>query len=92
MTRRRPAYRLTSALVGAIVAAMGVVTMALLSGRVLDTELVAIVALAAAGGWLVISALLPGARSRAGGRSTQDWEDGHPIATPSPSGDDAGDK
>jgi hypothetical protein len=66
MIRRRPAHRLTSALIGAIIAALGVLTMALLSGRDLDTELIAIVALAAIGGWLLITALLAGRRPRAG--------------------------
>jgi hypothetical protein len=66
MIRRRPAHRLTSALIGAIIAALGVLTMALLSGRDLDTELIAIVALAAVGGWLLITALLAGRRPRSG--------------------------
>jgi hypothetical protein len=66
MTRRRPAHRLTSALIGAIVAAVGVLTMALLSGRQLDTELIAIIALAAIGGWLLITAMLSGRRPRSG--------------------------
>ena len=66
MTRRRPAHRLTSALIGATVAAVGVLTMALLSGRKLDTELIAIIALAAVGGWLLITALLSGRRPRSG--------------------------
>ncbi len=66
MNRRRPAHRLTSALIGAIITAMGVLTGALLSGRDLDTDLIAIVALASVGGWLLITALLSGTRPRSG--------------------------
>lgn len=66
MTRRRPAHRLTSAIIGAIITAVGVLTMALLSGRQLDTELIVIIALAAVGGWLLITALLSGRRPRSG--------------------------
>ena len=66
MNRRRPAHRLTSALIGAIITALGVLTGALLSGRDLDTELIAIVALAAAGVWLMITALLSARRPRSG--------------------------
>ncbi|NYI40696.1 hypothetical protein [Demequina lutea] len=72
MTRRRPAHRLTSALIGAIVAAVGVLTIALLSGRELDTELIAIIALAAVGGWLLITALISGRRPRSGEWAAQD--------------------
>ena len=72
MTRRRPAHRLTSALIGAVVAAVGVLTIALLSGRQLDTELIAIVTLAAVGGWLLITALLAGRRPRSGRWTGQD--------------------
>ena len=66
MTRRRPAHRLTSALIGAIVTAVGVLTIALLSGRKLDTELIAIIALASVGGWLLITALISSRRPRSG--------------------------
>jgi hypothetical protein len=66
MTRRRPAHRLTSALIGAIVTAVGVLTIALLSGRELDTELISIIALASVGGWLLITAMLSGRRPRSG--------------------------
>jgi len=72
MTRRRPAHRLTSALIGALIAALGVLTMALLSGRELDTELIAIVALAAVGGWLLITALLSSRKPRSGQWAGQD--------------------
>ena len=72
MTRRRPAHRLTSALIGAIVTAVGILTMALLSGRKLDTELIAIIALAAVGGWLLITAMLSGRRPRSGQWAAQD--------------------
>jgi len=75
MTRRRPAHRLTSALIGAIVTAVGVLTIALLSGRELDTELISIIALASVGGWLLITAMLSGRRPRSG-----QW-----AAEPSPS-------
>ena len=74
MTRRRPAHRLTSALIGAIIAAMGVLTGVLLSGRELDTELIAIVALASVGGWLLITALLSGRHPRSGA-----WADPAPL-------------
>lgn len=66
MNRRRPAHRLTSALIGAIITALGVLTAALLSGRDLDTDLIAIVTLASVGGWLLITALLSGRRPRSG--------------------------
>lgn len=66
MNRRRPAHRLTSALIGAIVTAMGALTAALLSGKDLDTELIAIVALASVGGWLLITALLSSRTPRSG--------------------------
>lgn len=64
MTRRRSASRLTSALIGAILTGMGVLTGALLSGRDLDTELIAIVALASIGLWLTITAILSARRPR----------------------------
>ncbi len=76
MTRRRPAHRLTSALIGAIVTAMGVLTGALLSGRELDTELIAIVTLASIGGWLLVTALLSSRRPRSGA-----WADLAPLYT-----------
>lgn len=66
MTRRRPAHRLTSALIGAIITALGVLTAALLSGRDLDTELIAIVTLASVGGWLLLTALLSARSPRSG--------------------------
>jgi len=66
MTRRRPAHRLTSALIGAIITALAALTAALLSGRDLDTELIAIVTLAAVGAWLLITALLSGRKPRSG--------------------------
>ena len=72
MTRRRPAHRLTSALIGAMIAALGVLTMALLSGRELDTELITIAALAAVGGWLLITALLSSRKPRSGQWSGQE--------------------
>ena len=55
-----------TATIGAIVAAMGVLTGALLSGRELDTELIAIVALASVGGWLLVTALLSSRRPTSG--------------------------
>lgn len=96
MIRRRPAHRLTSALIGAIVAAMGVLTGALLSGRELDTELIAIVALASVGGWLLVTALLSSRRPTSGTwaqpsptyapglptMSSAGGDDGGPSATP----------
>lgn len=75
MTRRRPAHRLTSALIGAVVTAVGVLTIALLSGRELDTELISIITLASVGGWLLITAMLSSRRPRKG-----QW-----AAEPSPS-------
>lgn len=74
MTRRRPAHRLTSALIGAIITAIGVLTGALLSGRELDTELIAIVALASVGGWLLVTALLSSRRPKSGA-----WADPAPL-------------
>ena len=74
MNRRRPAHRLTSALIGAIITSLGVLTGALLSGRDLDTELIAIVTLASVGGWLLITALLSSRSPR------QDrWRDPAPV-------------
>ena len=64
MTRRRPVHRLTSALIGAIVTASGALTIAMLSGYDLDTELIVIIALSAIGGWLLITALLAGRTPR----------------------------
>ena len=96
MTRRRPAYRLTSALIGAIIAALGLLTMALLSGRELDTELIAIVALAAVGTWLLITALLSGRKPRSGQWSGQWAGQAEPSIyagkTSAPTTDDASDE
>lgn len=62
MTRRRPVQRLTSMLVGAIVTALGAITIAVLSGRRIDVELVWIIGLAAVGGWLMLTAIMAGLR------------------------------
>jgi hypothetical protein len=70
MIRRRPAQRLTSVLVGAIVTALGAITIAVLSGNSIDVELVWIIGLAAVGGWLLLTALLAGRRGDEGTHMT----------------------
>ncbi|NTV39061.1 MAG: hypothetical protein HGA51_03760 [Demequinaceae bacterium] len=77
MTRRRPAHRLTSALIGAIITALGVLTAALLSGKDLDTELIAIVTLASVGGWLLITAVLSSRSPRSGAWAPEPWPSGY---------------
>lgn len=62
MIRLRPVQRLTSLLVGAIITALGAVTIAVLSGRSIDVELVWIIGLGAVGGWLLLTAILAGRR------------------------------
>ncbi|MCB2411482.1 hypothetical protein LGT39_01295 [Demequina sp. TTPB684] len=63
MIRRRPVQRLTSMLIGAIVAAFGGITIAVLSGEKIDVELVWIIGLGAVGGWLLLTAVMAGIRS-----------------------------
>ncbi|PKQ25624.1 MAG: hypothetical protein CVT64_09395 [Actinobacteria bacterium HGW-Actinobacteria-4] len=58
--RRRPADRVTGALWGALVAGVGSLMIATFSGYTIDLELAGIVALAALGGWLVMSAVMSG--------------------------------
>ncbi len=62
MIRRSPVQRLTSMLVGAIITALGAVTIAVLSGRLIDVELVWIIGLGAVGGWLLLTAIMAGMR------------------------------
>jgi len=62
MTRRRPVQRLTSLLIGAIITALGAITIAVLSGKSIDVELVWIIGLAAVGGWLLMTAIMAGMR------------------------------
>lgn len=62
MTRRRPVQRLTSILVGAIITALGAITIAVFSGKSIDVELVWIIGLAAVGGWLMLTAIMAGLR------------------------------
>lgn len=62
MIRRRPVQRLTSMLVGAVITALGAITIAVLSGESVDVELVWIIGLAAVGGWLLLTAVIAGAR------------------------------
>lgn len=62
MTRRRSVQRLTSAIIGAGVATLGGVAITSLSGRDVDLQLVLIVALAAAGVWLLLTAALASSR------------------------------
>ncbi len=62
MIRRRPVQRLTSLLIGAIVTALGAITIAALSGKIIDVELVWIIGLAAVGGWLLLTAIMAGMR------------------------------
>ena len=62
MIRRRPVQRLTSMLIGAIVTALGAITIAVLSGKSIDVELVWIIGLAAVGGWLLLTAIMAGVR------------------------------
>ncbi len=62
MIRRRPVQRLTSLLIGAIITALGAITIAVLSGKSIDVELVWIIGLAAVGGWLLLTAIMAGLR------------------------------
>lgn len=62
MIRRRPVQRLTSMLVGAIITTVGAITIAVLSGKNIDVELVWIIGLAAVGGWLLLTAIMAGLR------------------------------
>ena len=62
MIRLRPVRRLTSLLIGAIIAALGAITIAVLSGKSIDVELVGIIGLAAVGGWLLLTAIMAGMR------------------------------
>ncbi|WP_291378205.1 hypothetical protein [Demequina sp.] len=63
MMRRRPVQRLTSMIVGAIITAIGAVTIAVLSGKSIDVELVWIVGLGAVGAWLLLTAVMAGVRN-----------------------------
>ena len=58
--RLRASSRVTGALWGAIVTATGAITIAVFSGADIDLELLVIVALAAVGAWLLLSALATG--------------------------------
>lgn len=60
--RRGTAERITGAIWGVIVTAVGAFLIAALSGYEVDIELIAIVALAALGGWLLVSAIAAGTR------------------------------
>lgn len=62
MIRRRPVQRLTFMLIGAIITALGGITMAVLSGKKIDVELVWIVGLGTVGGWLLVTAIVAGRR------------------------------
>ncbi len=62
MIRRRPVQRLTSLLIGAVITALGAITIAVLSGQSIDVELVWIIGLAAVGGWLLLTAIMAGMR------------------------------
>lgn len=62
MIRRRPVQRLTSLIIGAIVTAIGGITIAVLSGKSIDMELVWIIGLAVVGGWLLLTAIMAGLR------------------------------
>ena len=63
MIRRRPVQRLTSMLVGAIVTAAGGITIAALSGKDIDVELMWIIGLSAVGAWLLLTAVVAGFRT-----------------------------
>ena len=65
MIRRPPVQRLTSMLIGAIIAAFGGITIAVLSGKTIDVELMWIIGLGAVGGWLLLTAVMAGLRSNA---------------------------
>ncbi|WP_062305040.1 hypothetical protein [Demequina subtropica] len=56
--RRGAAERVTGVIWGAIVAASGACAIAALSGYDVDLQLIAIIALAALGAWLVVSAVV----------------------------------
>lgn len=58
MTRLRFVQRLTSAIVGAIVTAVGAVAIASLSGVEIDFELIWIIGLGAVGIWLLLTAAI----------------------------------
>ncbi|WP_062380503.1 hypothetical protein [Demequina pelophila] len=62
--RKSPSERVTGAVWGVIVAALGGLGIAALSGWSVDAELALIIALAAMGGWLLASALAVGVRQR----------------------------
>ena len=73
--RLRASSRITGALWGAIVAATGGITIAVYSGANIDLELLVIVALAAVGAWLLLSALATGFSRRKSLKVTATDED-----------------
>ncbi len=62
--RKNISQRLTSALYGGVVTAVGLTALAALSGYELDLGLIAIWALAIVGTWLLLTAALSAVRSR----------------------------
>lgn len=62
--RLTTSQRITGSLLGAIVTATGGIGIAVFSGYEIDLELVGIAVLAAAGAWLLLSALFGGAGRR----------------------------
>ena len=89
MMRRRAVQRLTSALVGASVAAIGAVALAALDGRELDFELIWIIALGVAGAWLLLTAIMASVKRPA--PKAQRYPDalGVPLNDVAPFGDPA---
>lgn len=89
MMRRRAVQRLTSALIGASVAAIGAVALAALDGRELDFELIWIIALGVAGAWLLLTAIMASVKRPA--PKAQRYPDalGVPLNNVAPLGDPA---
>lgn len=85
MSRRRPVQRLTSAIIGASLAALGAVAIATLSGKDIDLELVFIIGLAAMGGWLLLTAALASVRQQP---SAPDYGRGDPAPSATHAGGD----
>jgi hypothetical protein len=82
--RLRASARFTGALWGAIVTAIGATTIAVFSGADIDLELLVIVVLAAAGAWLLLSAVAVGFadRKRASTKRRSTADNADPAASP----------
>ncbi len=82
--RRGAAERVTGVIWGAIVTAVGGFLIAALSGYDIDIELVAIVALAALGAWLLFSAIGVALRDRPGRGSGGGYAAAPPASSSAP--------